>query len=88
MSTVIKPSGLCSWSIRCVSAAVALAFCASAFADPSKNVIVPATQQPLAKTAHKACYTYATGSAIPQPCDRLGIIPTTAYALDRVGGSH
>lgn len=84
MTTVKKPFGFCGWSIRCASVVISLAFCASAFADPSKNVV---TQAQPAKVK-KVCYVYITGSDIPQPCERLGVIPTTAYALDRVGGSH
>jgi hypothetical protein len=45
-------------------------------------------QQPSAKTVRKVCYVYITGSEIAQPCDRLAVIPTTSYCLDRIGGSH
>jgi hypothetical protein len=60
---------------------LALVFCASAFADPSKNVVVAEKQRPL-KRVVKVCYTVISGSAIPQPCDRIrGPIPTTANDL-------
>jgi len=62
-------------------------FCASAFAGTDNTVVVPSKQQ-VVKKVHKACYTYITGSAIPQPCDRLSVLPTTANEIDRVGGSH
>lgn len=88
MTTVKKPFGFCGWSIRCASVVLSLAFCASAFADPSKNVVTSVRQQPAATKTHKVCYAMITGSAIRQPCDRLSVIPTTAYQLDRVGGSH
>jgi hypothetical protein len=88
MTTAKRPSGLCGWSIRCASVALSLAFCASVFADPSKNVVTPMKQQPSVKTVRKACYVYITGSAIAQPCDRLAVIPTTACALDHIGGGH
>jgi hypothetical protein len=88
MTTARRPFGLCGWSVRCASVAISIAFCASAFADPSKNVVTPMKQQPSVKTMRKACYVYITGSAIAQPCERLGVIPTTASALDRFGGSY
>jgi hypothetical protein len=79
----------CGWSVRCAGAVLALAFCTSAFAaDPSKNVVaLPGTQQPVTKTTKKMCYTVAGASRIPQPCDRLGAIPTTATHMSIYGGS-
>jgi hypothetical protein len=60
---------------------MAVAFCASAFAaEPSKPVVKKATR--------KVCYTYITGSAIAQPCDRItGAIPTTASQLYVIGNN-
>jgi len=87
MTTAQSPFGSRGWSIRCASVAISLLVCASAFADPSKNVVTPAKQQHAAKSVKKVCYALITGSAIPQPCDRLGVIPTTGYALDRIGGN-
>jgi len=65
---------------------LALAFCASAFADPSKDVVVlrPQAQQ-IVKSTKKICYTVSGGSRIPQPCDRVAAIPTTHGALDILG---
>jgi hypothetical protein len=57
---------------------IALAFCASAFADPSKNVVLPAAQQQAAKILKKMCYVNHSSSRIPMPCNRLAAIPTTA----------
>ena len=45
MTTVTRRRRLCGWSIRSTSVALALLLCASAFADPSKNVVVPPTRQ-------------------------------------------
>jgi hypothetical protein len=67
-----------------VSVALTLVFCASAFADPSKSP-VDLKGQPRQKMTRKVCYTYITGSAISQPCDRLGTIPTTAAPLTIIG---
>jgi hypothetical protein len=67
-------------AIRLTSVVMAVAFCASAFAaEPSK---------PVKKATRKVCYTYITGSAIAQPCDRItGAIPTTASQLYVIGNN-
>ena len=70
-------------ALKLTAAIVALAFCGSAFANPTQPTVK------LAKTHKKlACYAVITGSAIPQPCDRLSVIPTTANVLFRVGGNN
>lgn len=69
--------------IKLTAAVAALALCGSAFAGAQKTTVK------LAKPQKKvACYAVITGSSIPQPCDRLGVIPTTANVLLRVGGNH
>ena len=85
MTTTTRLSGLDGWLGRCVSVAIAFAFCASAFADPSRNVVELSKQQPTKRTAHKECYTYISNSGIPQPCSRLGAIPTTATPMFVIG---
>ena len=87
MTTATRLGRLCGWSIRCASVAISVAFCASAFAaDPSKNVVAAPKQQPTKKNVQKACFTFISGSAIAQPCDRLmGPIPTTASQLSIYG---
>jgi hypothetical protein len=82
MKTGSRLSRLCGWSVRCASVVLALAVCASAFAaDPSKDVVLPAQPQRVAKTAKKMCYTLTSTSGIPEACDRLSAIPTTAAPL-------
>jgi hypothetical protein len=89
MKTPFRLFGLVGWMGRCGVALVALAFCASALADPSKNVVATpkvqaskmqtATQQEVAK---KLYFVFTGGSAIPQPIDRVsGPIPTTASPM-------
>jgi hypothetical protein len=74
------------WSVRCASVALALAFCVSAFAaDPSKDVVLRAQPQQVTKATKKMCYVVTGSSAIPQPCERLGAIPTTANAMKIYG---
>src|SRR5438552_18492957 len=80
---------LAGWTGRCGVALVALTFCASAIADPSKNVVATpkvqaskmqtVTQQEVAK---KLYFVFTGGSAIPQPIDRVSRpIPTTASPM-------
>jgi hypothetical protein len=68
---------------KLATVAMSIAICASAFAAPSKSVAT-SKQQPVVKS--KRCVAIITGSAVRQNCDRLGVIPTTAYQLDRIGG--
>jgi len=65
-----------------------LAFCASAFADPSKNVVTQPKAQMVryAVDGKKQVYIYIFGSAIPQPIDRVaGPIATTAIPMVVLG---
>jgi hypothetical protein len=89
MKTPFRLSRLVGWMGRCGVPLIALAFCATAFADPSKNVVATpkiqaskmqtATQQEVAK---KLYFVFTGGSAIPQPIDRVsGPIPTTASPM-------
>jgi hypothetical protein len=74
------------WSVRCVGVFLALAFCASAFAsDPSKNVVVRSRPQPTINTTKKMCYVVEGDSRIPQPCERISAIPTTANSMSIYG---
>jgi hypothetical protein len=79
----------CGWSVQCASCALALAFCASAFAsDPSKNVVAQPTQQIAQPKVIKVCYVKTIASGIPQRCDRVfGTFPTIANAMEVIGRS-
>jgi hypothetical protein len=81
-----KLSRVCGWSVRSAVGIFALAFCASAFADgQSKNVVTLPSQPMPVKTTKKICYVVSGGSRIPQRCDRLSAIPTTATSMDIYG---
>ncbi|MEY2491747.1 MAG: hypothetical protein QOH24_698 [Verrucomicrobiota bacterium] len=88
MKTPFRLSRLAGWTGRCAVAFVTLAFCASAFADPSKNVV---TQQRAQVVRHvvdgkRNVYIVISGSAIPQPIDRVaGPIATTAIPMYVIG---
>jgi hypothetical protein len=71
-------------TVACCALIAPLVFCASA-ADPSENVVLPATQQSAQRTVKKVCYVVTGTSAIPQPCGRLAAIPTTANAMMIIG---
>ena len=89
MKTPFRLSRLVGWMGRCGVALIALAFCASALADPSKNVVVEPKAQvskmqtvPSSVVAKKLYFVFTGGSAIPQPIDRVsGPIPTTASPM-------
>jgi hypothetical protein len=72
-------------TVACCALIAPLAFRASAFAGPSENVVLPAKQQSAQKTVKKVCYVVRGTSAIPQPCDRLAAIPTTANPMTIYG---
>jgi hypothetical protein len=85
MTTTLRPGGLRGWSTWCVSVALSLAFCASAFAGSDGNG-VQAQKAQEAKKVVRVCYVISDVSAIPQPCDRFaGPIPTTTQPIEIIG---
>jgi len=66
---------------------LALAFCASAFAqDPSKNVVARSTEQVPYPQVVKICYVKTVASGIPLRCTKLeGVFPTTTNNLEIIG---
>jgi len=80
---------------RCGVALIALTFCVSAFADPSKNVVVTPkasatkTQTEAQRVAFKRqVYIFISSSGIPQPIERVaGPIATTVVPMF-IAGNH
>ena len=77
---------------RCGVALIAFTFCASAFADPSNNVVTSSNVATTKMTAvqraafKKQIYYMISGSAIPQPIDRVATpIATTAIPMYVIG---
>jgi hypothetical protein len=70
-----------------VAIVLALAFCASAFAqDPNKNVVARSTQQVPYPQVVKICYVKTVASGIPLRCTKLeGAFPTTTNNLEIIG---
>ena len=89
MKTPFRLSRLAGWTGRCAVAFVALTFCASTFADPSKNVVTQPKSPSSVRYAvagKKQIYLIISGSAIPQPIDRVGgPIATTAIPMYVIG---
>jgi len=75
----------CGWSVRCAIGGLALALCASAFAGDGRDSVVLPSQQALPAKPKKICFVVEAGSRIPQSCDRLSAIPTTANAMTIYG---
>ena len=66
----------------------ALVICASVFAGASKDQAVATKQHRVVqKVIRKPCRVSFGGSAIPEPCDRLGEFPSTASPMHIIGGS-
>lgn len=92
MTTPFGLSPLAGWIRRSGLALIALTFCVSAFADPSKNVVVTpraskaqTEAQPLA--SNKQLYISVLSSAIPQPKEWVAApIATTMVPMSVLGG--
>jgi hypothetical protein len=65
-------------------AAVAIAFAASGFADPTKGA-TSSKRAVAKKPAHHKCFVTLSSSPFPQPCDRLGAVPSTASPMIIIG---
>ena len=72
------------WLARCTAVTLSVAFCASAFADPSKNVVTQRRQLP-AKQRIVICYVKTIASGIPLACSRYRGIPTTESPVEIIG---
>src|SRR3954466_13940840 len=73
-------------SIHCGIAVVAIVTCASALADGPKDRSVPTKKRRVVqKAAQKPCHVSFGGSAIPEPCDRVGEFPSTASPMHIIG---
>jgi len=92
MKTRFGLSALAGWMGRCGVALIALTFCASTFADPSKNVVVtPKASATKAQTEaqqlafKKQAYVFISSSGIPQPINWVAVpIQTTIVPMSIV----
>ena len=92
MKTRFGLSALAGWMGRCGVALIALTFCASAFADPSKNVVVrPKASATKAQTEaqqlafKQQAYIFVASSGIPQPINWVAApIQTTIVPMSIV----
>jgi hypothetical protein len=84
MKTNMKRSRLVAQSIRIGMAAVAVAFAASGFAQPTSGSSTSGARTVRSKN-HKDCYVMLSSSPFPQPAERLGSTPSTASPMDIIG---
>ena len=84
MKTTTGQKSLCGWLLKGACAIVGLSLCASVWAETNdKNVVALAKPMPMKS---KKVYLIMIGnSAIPQPIDRAGVIPTTATPMEIIG---
>ena len=86
MTTTCRAASLRGWLVRGGAAVLVLAFCGSALADPSKNVVTPAKKTVRVTKKHAKCYTWVTGYGMPIPCEQIRCpIATTSHPLYTIG---
>lgn len=73
--------------LLCVGTMLSLALSVTAFADSDyKNVATPQRQYQVVQKPKKIIYYVKTSaSAVPQPLERLGGIPTTTVPMQVIG---
>ena len=72
--------------LLCVGTVLSLALCVTAFAESDyKNVASQRQDQYVMKPKRVLYYVKSSASAIPQPIERLGGIPTTTIPLLVIG---
>ncbi|HEU0209980.1 MAG TPA: hypothetical protein VFQ78_13505 [Candidatus Udaeobacter sp.] len=70
----------------CVGTVLSMALCVTAFADSDhKNVVTQREDQVVQKPRRVIYYVKTTASAVPQPIERLGGIPTTTIPMLVIG---
>src|SRR3954470_20908399 len=84
MKTNRTQGHLLGLSVRFGVAAVAVAFAASGFAQPTSGTTSNRSVKVRAKTA-STCYVLLSSSPFPQPADRLGPTPSTASPMEIIG---
>jgi hypothetical protein len=68
--------------LLCVGTVLSLALGVTAFANDDKNVV---TQREVQKPKRVIYFVKTTASAVPQPIERLGGIPTTTIPMLVIG---
>lgn len=76
---------LFGWSARVGIAAAAVAFTASAFAQPLTPTRANKKQVARTNAPHSGCYVTLSSSPFPQPCDRVSATPSTASPMVIIG---
>ena len=71
--------------LLCVGTVLSLALCATAFADSDYKNVAQREDQVVQKPRRVIYYVKTTASAVPQPIERLGGIPTTTIPMLVIG---
>jgi hypothetical protein len=71
--------------LLCVGTVLSLALCVTAFADSDYKNVAQREDQVIQKPKKVSYYVKTTASAIPQPIERLGGIPTTTIPMLVIG---
>jgi hypothetical protein len=71
--------------LLCVGIVLSLALCVTAFADSDYKNVAQREEQVIQKPKRVIYYVKTTASAVPQPIERLGGIPTTTIPMLVIG---
>ncbi len=71
--------------LLCVGTVLSLALCVTAFAGSDYKNVAQREDQVIQKPKRVIYYVKTTASAVPQPIDRLGGIPTTTIPMLVIG---
>ncbi|MEY2480332.1 MAG: hypothetical protein QOI04_1259 [Verrucomicrobiota bacterium] len=84
MKTTTRHS-LCGWLLKGACAMVGLSLCASVWAETNDKNVVALAKPSSPMKSKKVYLMMISNSAIPQPIDRAGVIPTTATPMEIIG---
>jgi hypothetical protein len=71
--------------LLCVGTVLSLALCVTAFADSDYKNVAQREDQVIQKPKRIIYYVKTSASAVPQPIERLGGIPTTTIPMLVIG---
>lgn len=71
--------------LLCVGTVLSLALCVTAFADSDYKNVAQREDQVIQKPKRVIYYVKTSASAVPQPIERLGGIPTTTIPMLVIG---
>jgi hypothetical protein len=84
MKPNVRQRRIFAWSAPFGVAVIAITFTGSGFAHPTKKAAT-GNRVVQKNTSHEKCSVVFSGNPFPQPCDRLGPIPSTASPMVIIG---